>query len=692
MANIKKDILWRIILCYVVVVLFAAAIMVKMFTIQVVEGKQWLALSDSLTVRYKSIPAVRGNIYAANGELLATSIPIYELHWDASVVSSDTFNRYSYQLAFGLHEIFPEHDVAHYLGMLRRAKNENNKYLLIKRKATYLDVKNVKKLPVFNKGQYRGGLIVLEETRRKKPLGSLASRTIGFSRNKQIGVGLERTFNEVLGGVSGKRLVERISGGYRPVNDANEIEPIDGQDIYTSIYAEFQDIVSTALFEGLVRTEADHGCAVLMDVKTGRIVAISNLKRTENGFAERYNYAVGELYEPGSTFKLFATLAVLEEGTFSPEDSVKVEYGKKQYNRQWMYDSEQGKHNKLTLEQCFERSSNVGISTAVVESFKRRESRFFQYLEAYGLFQTTQVEIVGEPEPYFNKPGRSSWSPITLPWLSLGYECRITPLQLLAAYNAIANDGIYVYPYLVTGLGSTGKMTEQFKPRYLSQSPIASEKSIQQVKSMLEGVVKQGTAGSLKTLPFPVAGKTGTAQIASGSAGYQSNKQYNASFAGYFPADEPRFSCIVVVNKPQGNYYGSAVAVPIFKEIAAKVFVLSDAKPIPETSIAKFPKRIKGYQPDLCVIAGELGISNWESEASWSMVKSAKGIPTLRPMDLPEYSMPDLSGLGIRDALFLMENKGYKVRYHGVGKVVEQSPKAGTRMKKGRTIYLRLDL
>jgi cell division protein FtsI (penicillin-binding protein 3) len=692
MANIKKDILWRIILCYSIVVIFALAILVKMFTIQVVEGKHWLALSDSLTVRYKSIPAVRGNIYAANGELLATSIPIYELHWDASVVDPDTFTRYSYELAFGLHQVFPQNDVAHYLSMLRRAKNENNKYLLLKRKATYLDVKKVKELPVFNKGQYRGGLIVLEETRRKKPLGPLASRTIGFSRNEQIGVGLERTFNEVLGGVSGKRLVEKISGGYRPVNDANEIEPIDGRDIYTSISAEFQDIVSTALFSGLVRTKADHGCAVLMDVKTGRIVAIANLKKTENGYAERYNYAVGELYEPGSTFKLFSTLAVLEEGTFSPSDSIRVEYGKKRYNKQWMYDSERGKYNKLTLEQCFERSSNVGISTAVVESFRRRESRFFEYLESYGLFQPTQVEIVGEPDPYFNKPGRSTWSPITLPWLSLGYECRITPLQLLSAYNAIANDGIYVYPSLVTGLGSTGKMTEKFQPRYLSGSPIASEESIAQIQSMLEGVVSDGTAQSLKSLPFSVAGKTGTAQIASGSDGYQSNKQYNASFAGYFPADEPRFSCIIVVNKPQGNYYGSAVAVPIFKEIASKVFVLSDAKPLPESTIVKFPRRVKGYQPDLCVIASELGIANWESEASWSVVKASQGVPTLRPMDLPEYIMPDLSGMGIRDALFLLENKGYKVRYHGVGKVVEQSPPKGTRIKKGRTIYLRLGL
>lgn len=696
MTNIKKDILWRVIISMFMMLIFGVAILYFTIHIQVAEGQKWRDLSDSLTIRYKEIPAIRGNIYSEDGSLLATSIPKYKISVDMKVIPADSFYRYVETVGIKLAQTFGNKSADEYIRMLKEGKSRRNRYLTLTRNATYIQLRDMKTWPIFRMGKYKGGMIVEERTERKLPLGVLASRTIGFKNENISGVGLEATYDAILGGVSGKRLVQKISGGYKPINDDNEIEPENGKDIYTTLDVNIQDITEAALLKSLEKHQAHHGCAVVMEVKTGKLKAIANLSKGEDGqYAEYFNYALGGNFEPGSTFKLVSALALLQNNLNKPEDSIEIDYGKFLFFDRLMKDSEPSPFEKITFAEAIERSSNVGVSRLIYNAYKNKPRDFISQIKKLHLNEPVKLGIKGEAEPKLKEPGQKGWSGTTLPWISIGYSLEMTPLHVLMFYNAIANNGKMMKPMLIKGVGRMGKLKEAFEPVELEES-ICSKSTLNSLKSMLEGVVLRGTATNLKDAGVGIAGKTGTAQIAQGSGGYAHDK-YNASFAGYFPADNPMYSCIVVVSEPtSGAYYGSVVAAPVFKEIARKVFAKGTGRSIIRPDSICLPPSFNGFAEDQEIILDVLDIPFKNRSANKEIVIAevtpGTGQMLLDESKYPDGVMPQFKGMGLRDVLFLAENRKLKIKYQGRGKVISQFPPAGSRYSAGSTIELKFGL
>lgn len=673
---------------------FAGVLIYQILHIQLAEGERWKELSEQMSHTYLDIPAVRGNIYAADGSLLATSVPRYDVRFDTRAVHQDTFRRYVHALSAQLASKIGARSYPQYVSWLTTARKKGERYLLLGRKLNYLDIMEMREWPIFRLGPYAGGFIVEEETIRTQPFGSLAQRTIGFYKPGIGGVGIERASNNILSGVNGKRLVQRISGGYRPMNDENAIDPVQGRDVYTSINIEYQDAAESALRKSLELNQAEYGCAIVMEVSTGRIKAISNLSRLPDGtYQERFNYAMGAGFEPGSTFKLVSALALLEDEKNKPEDSVEIFGGKYRYYNALMEDSETGLHDKLTFSEVIEKSSNVGISRLVYEAYKNKPSDFLAYLNKLHLDRPLGIELPGEPIPVVKKPGARNWYGTTLPWMSIGYEMSLTPLHILTLYNAVANEGRMMKPSIITGYGSTGVMKESIDAEVLVKE-ICSDETLEELKKMLEGVVSRGTAKNLAQLEFKVAGKTGTSLIAAANKGYE-DKYYNASFVGYFPAEAPKYSCFVLVSKPtRGVYYGGAVAAPVFKEIAQKIYAREMRK-----ELDVLPDRKSLNTGLLCaeelrqwseVMNYRVNYSADNKQSFWAQVKLIGNTLTVSPAVAKGNTLPDLSGMGLSDAQYLLENKGYKVRFTGHGKVQKQIPEAGTSVEKGQIVWIYL--
>ena len=696
--NIKRAILWRVYFAFIAVVLFGVLVIWYAFRIQFVEGDKWRNMAEELTTDFQTIEAVRGNIYSSDGSLLATSVPIYELRMDfkAGGLTDEAFEEGIDSLAYLFATTFRDKPKSEYLRQFRKARKEGKRYYLLKRRLGFREVKEMRQWPILRRGQHKGGLIVIEKDQRQKPFQILAYRTIGYSIDGVAPVGLEGAYDQVLGGISGKRLMQKVAGGvWIPVNDENEIEPENGKDIYTTIDINLQDVAEDALYETLVRHDALNGCAVLMEVETGHIKAIANLSRKEEGvYTEAYNYAVGESGEPGSTIKLASLIALLEEG-ISLDDTVDVEGGVTQYFDRKMKDSEPGHYEKLTLRECFEYSSNVGISKLVYRSFKENPQKFVDYFRQIGLADDLQLQITGAGKPRIKNPGDNDWYGTTLPWMSIGYETQFTPLQILTLYNAIANEGRMMKPMFVTEVRQTGRLVEEFDPVEL-KSKICSKETLKKVRMTMEGVVQNGTARNLKNPDYSVAGKTGTAQMARG--GRYTKSFYKSSFVGYFPADNPKYTCIVSINgASRGVYYGSAVAGPVFKEIADKVYASSlymhnDLEVAMETPSMETPENLAGNAEEIRFLMNRLGISNkLESEENeWAYTSRFEKNMAIRPRKIIPNLVPNVVGMNLRDALYLLENAGLTVRVSGSGRVRRQSLSPGTRVLKGSTVSLLL--
>jgi len=662
-----------------------------MIRIQYVEGDKWRNLSDSLTVKYRDIPAIRGSIYSDKEELLATSLPYYKVSLDLSVIAkrhSDSFERYIPYLAKNCSQTFKNREAQEYERLLRREYRKKNKYFLLTRNASYLEVKALKTWPILKHGRYRGGVILEERTIRKKPYGPLMFRTIGFVNENGRGAGLEASFNEELAGIEGRMLVQRISGGYRPLNDEFAVEPKNGNDLFTTLNVDLQDIVHEALLKGVERFDAEFGSAILLEVETGQIKAMANLTKTEDGYTERFNHAVGTLYEPGSTIKLISALALLKDDHLKPSDSVDIEWGVTKFYDRTIEDSDKGRYEYMSFQQIFERSSNVGVSKSINEAYRSRPERFLKLFDELKLTTPIDIGIKGAGKPAILRPNTPGWSGTALPSVSIGYSMQMTPLHVAMLYNSIANNGIMVKPYLVRGVGTLGKMNTEYNPEILNSS-VCSKEDCETLQSFLEGVVERGTARNLNNLPFTVAGKTGTARIA--NSGTYGEHTYNGSFVGYFPADKPQYTCLVLVSNPKGAYYGSVVAAPVFKEIAKKVHAKAVRIHLPDTLLAEIPQTLNGQYSDLKNITTQLDIDIPESKSQKNWVQLTS---TNNQYDLNERSamnaMPDLEGLGLRDVLYRMENQSVKVKYSGYGHVKEQSPNPGQSLRKGQTIYVRL--
>ncbi|MFZ4704478.1 MAG: penicillin-binding protein [Bacteroidales bacterium] len=697
----RKDIMWRVKLIYLMVFLYGMAIIGRVIYIQFVEGAMWKAKAEKLAFHYINIEAMRGNVYATDGSFLATSVPIFEIRMDtrAEGITDELFSEKIDSLALGLSGLFKDRSRREYKAVLNHAYETGNRYLLLKRNVTYDQLKLVRKLPIFKLGKNKGGLIAGAVNKRVLPFGQLAFRTIGWDKEGQKNdLGIEGAFSSTLEGMSGKRLMQRLPNGmFRPLNQENEIEPQTGQDIISTIDINIQDVAEDALLRQLVLNGADHGCAILMEVKTGKIKAIANLGKNKDGtYTEKYNYAIGESTEPGSTFKLFSLLAALEDNKIKLTDSVDTHGGITRYANRTMKDSHPGSYSWLTVQRAFEKSSNVGVSLFITRAYKENPQQFIDRLYSFKANKSLSLEIDGEGVPQIKNTKNRSWSKVSLPWMSIGYEVALTPLQILAFYNAVANNGVMVRPQFIDQIRSASEIFRPYKTEIINPA-IASPATIAMGRKLLEGVVLQGTGSHLRNNIYSIAGKTGTAQVASNNAGYNKSN-YKGSFVGYFPADKPRYSCIVVINNPtMGDYYGGAVAAPVFKEIADKVYATDLQMGIkwPDTvPTATLPLVKAGYRNDIEQLYRTLN-----QHTTGSMANNGWGIPTIEGANIKLESwdpavgiVPDVTGLCARDALFLLEKSGLRVKVSGRGSVVQQSVPAGSKIIQGSTIVLDLDI
>lgn len=691
---------WRIYLIYFGILLLALGVIVRAATVQFVEGKDLMSRVLETTLRYNDIPAIRGNIYATDGSLLATSIPIYEIRMDLNTeaLTDEIFNENIDSLAICLSNLFEDKSSIVYRQELIEARANGARFHLIKKRVKYPVLKAMQKFPIFRKGRYKGGFIYFQQNIREKPFRLLAARTIGYDKSNVGRVGLEGAYSKELSGVSGKRLMQKLSGGvWMPLNDENEIEPQDGYDLYTTIDINIQDVAEQSLLQQLQKHDASHGCVVLMEVATGGVKAIANLTRNKEGnYYEGYNYAVGESTEPGSTFKLASLIAAIEDGLALPSDSVDTERGVVKFYDRKLKDSHEGGYGKITLGKAFEVSSNIGVAKVITSSYENNPQAFIDRLKSMHLHEKLGVEIVGEKKPFIKNTSDSLWSGISLAWMSHGYELRQTPLQTLAFYNAIANNGKMVRPMFIRALQDKRDVIKKVEP-FVIDKAICSQNTVDKAKKMLEGVVERGTATNLRNSSFKIAGKTGTAKIWNKESGYKT-VSYQASFVGYFPADSPKYSCIVVVNAPSKDvYYGNLVAGPIFQEVANKVYATSIEihKELQEQNDfiakSKIPYSKSGHKEDLKNVLDELGVSfNDDSKGSWVVTQTGEKQVQMLTRKVQKGLVPNVLGLGLQDALYLLENCGLEVSFSGIGMVKMQSIQGGTKVIKGTKIQLEL--
>lgn len=704
--SLKKEILTRIAVVYVFFVLLGLGVIAKIIYIQFVEGYKWRAKAKVITYKDIIVTPNRGDICATDGRVLATSIPYFDLRMDllAGGVTDSVFNANIDSLAICLSNFFKDRSKYSYKSELTNARRfAKNKrfYPVAPRKVNYIELQQIKKFPLFRLGENKGGFIPVQNNKRILPHATMAARTIGTVNEGGVAVGVEGAFDYALKGKAGLRVHQRIPGNsWVEVKSMDQIDAEDGADVITTIDVALQDVAEAALRKQLDVHNAEHGCAILMEVATGDIKAIANLKREDDGsYSEMYNYAIGESTEPGSTMKIPTLIALLEDGRMNLDDTVNTGNGKYKIYDRVIADSKEDGHGKISVKEVFEVSSNIGVVKLVNKYYKGRERDFIDKIYAMKLNQPLNISIPGEVSPYIKYPGEKYWSGMSLPMMSIGYELRLTPLQILTFYNAIANNGRMVKPRLVKSLVRHGQVVESFSPEVISSS-ICSRSTLRKVKEVLEGVVESGTAMNLKNPRYKIAGKTGTAQVAKGAKGYKHGGRisYSASFAGYFPADDPKYSCIVVVNSPSNSvYYGNVVAGPIFKEISDKVYATSPEwfREIDDSGdLKEMPQTKSGSRVALSEVLDELDIpfEGVDKKTEWVTTGRDSVKVELQKLNVSRQIVPNVVGMGLKDALFLLENTGLRVKFQGRGSVRTQSIQAGTKVAPGSTVFLEMSL
>ncbi|MXV13849.1 penicillin-binding protein [Hufsiella ginkgonis] len=697
--NIRTDILMRVYIAFGLIVFFAFAVVFKLCHVQFVQGNKWRAMADSLSTMYRNVEAVRGNIYSSDGSLLATSVPEYELRMDmlaGGIEKDEVFKDKVDSLAAKLSALFGDKSTKQYSRLLWEGRRDKSRYFLLKRKVTHLQLNTVRSFPIFNMGKYKGGMISIAMNKRILPFKTLAARTIGYKNENVQPVGLEGAYSDYIDGESGKQLMQRIAGGvWIPVNQDIEIAPKEGADIISTIDINMQDVAQNALMKQLVKSDAHHGCVILMEVKTGEIRAVANYTRTAEGeYKETFNYAIAGNQDPGSTFKVASYMALLEDKKV--DTNTLVETGNYKIPGHMIKDSH-GSIGVVSVKRAFEESSNAAVAKLVNNAYHDKQSAFTDHLYTWGLNKRFGLQIPGEATPVVKNPGNRSWNKnMTLPQMAYGYEMQLTPLKMVSFYNAIANNGKYVSPIFVSEIRRLGNTVERFKAQVINEK-ICSDVTLKKMQEMLEGVITDGTGKNVIYNPlYKVAGKSGTAQVADANKGYRGKRQYQASFCGYFPADNPKYSLIVVINDPKNGYYGALVAGPPFREIADKIYA-SDADmfthPAPDklAGNTKMPPSKSGYRKATQRVYRSLGIKALlaaNADAA-NVVDTNNGID-VREENYDENTVPDLTGMGLRDALYAAGNAGLKPVVKGSGKVVRQSVTPGSRTRKGLGILLEM--
>lgn len=697
--SIRTNILLRVYLAFGVIVLLAVAVVVQLCRVQFVQGKKWQAISDSLSTRYVNVEAARGNIFSVDGSLLATSVPEYELRMDmmAGGISDDRlFDSKVDSLARKMAAYFNDKSSKEYSRIFRDARMEKKRYLLVKRKVTFQELKQIRKFPLFNLGKYTSGLIAIQKNKRVLPFRSLAARTIGYkNENVDNGVGLEGAYSEYINGETGKRLVHRIAGGvWMPVNEEEEVSPKDGADIISTIDVNFQDLAQEALKKQLIKSNADHGAVILMEVSTGEVRAVANFSKVADGvYQEKFNYAIAGNQDPGSTFKVASYMALLED--HKVDTNTLIGTGTYKIPGHLIKDSH-GSIGVVTVKRAFQESSNAAVAQMVNEAYHNNQSQFTDHLYDWHLHEKLGLQIPGEAQPVVKSPKNKSWNKnMTLPQMAYGYEMQLTPLKLLSFYNAIANNGKYIAPIFVKEIRRLGNTVEKFEARVINEK-ICSDETLDKMHKMLEGVITEGTGKRIIYNPlYRVAGKTGTAQVADANRGYRAKRQYQASFCGYFPADNPKYSLIVVINDPKNGYYGALVAGPVFREIADKVYSsdldMNQALPIRFVGNTQMPKSKAGYRKATQIVYEKLGVKAlFAANTEFVNAIDTNNGVALQEIKSQSGTVPPTIGMGMRDALYLLGNAGYKVVAKGSGTVIKQSVDAGSRIPKGSRIIIEL--
>jgi cell division protein FtsI (penicillin-binding protein 3) len=711
--EVKRDILWRVYLCFLGIVVFSIAIIGRAVYIQQVQGTYWIGQAREQQQRFVEIDAQRGTIFSEDGRMLSTSIPYFDIYIDfvADGLREKDGKRFKDNvdsLAIGLSMLFKDKSTAAYKKELQEGYRKRNRYYLLKRNITFQQFKSFRGLPLIRMGKDKSGFIAEVKDKRLNPFGLLANRTIGLSREyidsdgriRNTNVGLEKTYDTMLKGESGKRLMRKIAAGVFVPVDGSEIEPENGKDIITTIDVNIQDVAENALLKVLTENECTYGTCIVMEVATGKIKAIANLGRKSDGtYWENLNYAI-QASEPGSTFKLATMLALIEDKHITLDKKVNLEGGSWKVNGRTVYDSEVHGLHEVTTRHAFLESSNVGMAKLVTAYYSRNPTGYIDHLKRLRFDQFSGIDLLGETRPIIKNPKSRTWSATSLPWMSFGYEVLVSPLQTLMLYNAIANDGKMMKPYLVNAVQENGITIKENKPEILEAS-ICNEQTLQLLKECLEGVCSD-TAGTGYTLFkgawYKAAGKTGTSLVANGNRGY-ADHIYQSSFAGYFPADNPRYSCIVVVkNKPFAHkYYGAAIAGPVFREVADKLYALNADK---DKTIERFAWTkdssdylYAGATSDMKSIMKTLQWKYTDSvtQDEWGRLYAYNYEPVLNSSPVLDKMMPDVRGMGLKDALYLLENMNLQVAVRGKGKVRAQSIAPGSTILKKQTVTIELN-
>ncbi|MGB1294972.1 MAG: penicillin-binding protein [Flavobacteriales bacterium] len=689
----------RLILLALGLFICLASIPIRLMYIYFDNGDYYKRKGEQTTVNRAEISPSRGSIYDQAGNLLLTSLPVYTVAIDPSIPKQKLLDEGLEQLSDTIGMLFPEkYSEVSFYNKFVKARNSTRKYLVIAKNINYTQVKRLKELPILKKGRYRGGVIVEKKDTRKQPFGMLAKRTLGYSySDSKNDVGLEGHYSNELSGEKGYMMVQKISGGKsKPLPSNNDLEPVDGADIVTHIDVRMQDLCHNALYDQLEKFEAQSGTVILMETKTGAIKSMVNLRKGSDGlYRETQNYAVGSATEPGSIIKLISYMVAMEDGYIDTNDLIETGNGITHFYGQRMTDSQakRGGLGTVSVKRAFELSSNIAIAKIIEDHYKEDPQRYVDRIARLGVTKPIGIDLPGEAVPKIKTTDHPDWSKVTLPWMAYGYEISLAPIQLLSYYNAIANQGELVKPQLIKEVKRAGRIVKTF-PKEVLNSKICSDATIGKLQSMMEGVVIRGTAKNIHSDEFSSAGKTGTCQVEYWKSG---PKQYQSSFAGYFPVDNPKYSCIVVVQKPKTSigFYGNIVAGPVF-EIIRNGLYTNDSEALEledETEYALLPKKLKVDAKSFNTFAKQMKwVTNQDTkEKGWLDVSSDSNVVHVTPNFMgPGNEVPNLIGLNLVDALFILENRGLKVKYSGIGKVRKQSLKPGSTFKYQQTITLDL--
>ncbi len=707
--KIKEQINFRLIIVYLGIVFFALLILIQIIYLQNFRKKT--LESQAQTTNFKVIEASRGDILSIDGRVLATSVPKYRILMDTQVayLTDSLFNSEIDSLASCFNLLFEDKTKEEYFEILKVGREKKNRYLLLQEDVSFRDLQLIKTFPLLKFGRYKGGLISEEEFIRTLPHDYLARRTIGYKTQDNRKVGIEGAFDEYLTGRNGFKLMQKISGGsFKELNYKDAIEPVNGIDLISTININIQDIVDKALRKRLIMHNAEYGTAVLMDVKTGEVRAIVNLtKEADSVYVEDFNYAIARLYEPGSTFKLASMMIAFEKGGLELDEIIDTKRGVMKIQDFYIRDHKKGGYGKINIQEVFEHSSNIGVSIIAKRQFKDNQIEFLDRLYSIGFGDKLGIKLKGEVAPQIKYPDDAGgfWSGVSLMQMAQGYELKVTPLQILSLFNAVANNGKLLRPIFVKAFREHGEITKTYNAKTLN-SAICSEETLNKVKILLEGVVERGTAAKyVKSESFKIAGKTGTSEIAVGKTGYHTEDGVfnNASFAGYFPAENPKYSCIVLISKPRRfSSYGGSVAGPVFKEIAEKLFAtdyemqnnkIFDVANMPNNN--ELPESKYGSLKLLNTIFYNLNIltkGKIDNDKRWIKTSVEDNKIVYSEFEHDEIYVPDVCGMGARDAIFILENKGLEVVLKGRGSVKKQSLVPGRKIRENDKIILTLEI